>query len=418
MMDFDEPPFVFSVSEITREIKFTLENAFDPLWVQGELSNFVHHRSGHMYFSLKDTNAQISCVMWKSRNQTLSFLPQDGMRIKAYGQVRVYERRGNYQLDCMRILPAGIGDLQFAFEQLKQKLDQEGLFDPAHKKALPALPIRIGVITSATGAAIHDIHHVLYRRFPLAEIILRPALVQGEGAAADIAAGIEDLNAYGGIDVLIVGRGGGSLEDLWVFNEERVARAIYASDIPVVSAVGHEIDFTISDLRAPTPSAAAEMIVPDAKEIQSTLGTQQQHMLRQLRQKLDTAADRVHAIAGRYAFQKPVHVIRQHQQRIDDLDRALSVAMQHRHVVLSSRIAHIKQRILDLHPQSVLRRGYCICWDEHKNKAVQSGKTLSPDQKIRLQFYKDAARAHIDSRLPDQSIIEFLEDYDEQKKDT
>ncbi|MCK5525880.1 MAG: exodeoxyribonuclease VII large subunit, partial [Candidatus Latescibacteria bacterium] len=260
----------YSVSDITRAIKGLLDEGLMPLWVEGEVSNYVHHTSGHRYFTLKDETSQLRCVMWKWQGQ-LRFRPEDGMKVRAYGRISVYERGGQYQLVVSELHPAGVGELQLAFEQLKERLAKEGLFDESRKRSLPRFPQRIGVVTSPTGAAIRDIAHGIGRRFPSAQVVLWPARVQGEGAAAQIAEGIEKLNAYGEVDVLIVGRGGGSLEDLWAFNEEEVARAIYASGIPVVSAVGHEIDFVIADFvadrRAPTPSAAAEMVVRDGAEL-------------------------------------------------------------------------------------------------------------------------------------------------------
>ncbi len=266
-----KPQNIFSVTDLTRKIKGTLEEGFSRIAVQGELSNFKHHSSGHLYFTLKDEHAQIQCVMWRSRVPALSVTPQDGMKMIARGNVTVYEVRGNYQLDVASLQLLGAGELQIAFERLKQKLAAEGLFDQDHKKPLPQFPQRIGIVTSPTGAAIQDIINIINRRFPSTELILCPVKVQGIGAAEEIASAIDDFNNFGAVDVILVGRGGGSLEDLWAFNEEIVARSIYHSSIPVVSAVGHEIDFTIADfvadLRAPTPSAAAELIVPDRREI-------------------------------------------------------------------------------------------------------------------------------------------------------
>src|SRR5450830_1303089 len=256
---------ILSVTEITHRIKGVLEMGFSEVWVQGEISNCKNHSSGHLYFTLKDGSASLSAVMWRSRVAQLLFRPNDGMKVIVWGNITVYEPRGNYQIDCLQIQPVGIGELQLAFDRLKQKLSAEGLFDEAHKKPLPEYPEKIGIVTSPTGAAIQDMLNILARRFPALEVIVAPVKVQGIGAAEEIAEAIQDLNSLSDIDVIIVGRGGGSLEDLWAFNEEVVARAIYSSRIPIVSAVGHEIDFSISDfvadLRAPTPSAAAELVV-------------------------------------------------------------------------------------------------------------------------------------------------------------
>ncbi len=249
---------IYTVSSLTHEIKMLLETSFPRLWVEGEISNYKAHSSGHIYFTLKDENAQIRCAMWRFKAGELLFRLEDGLKVIVEADIQVYEKSGNYQLIVQQLQPAGIGALQLAFEQLKQRLRAEGLFDEAHKKPLPTFPERVGVITSPTGAAIRDIISVVHRRFPAVQLILYPVRVQGEGAAEEIVHAIKDFNEFKEVDVLIVGRGGGSLEDLWAFNEEKVARAIYASRIPVVSAVGHEVDFSISDFvadrRAATPT--------------------------------------------------------------------------------------------------------------------------------------------------------------------
>jgi len=259
-------PQVYTITQLTRRIKGVLEAEIGSVWVAGEISNWTCAASGHAYFTLKDETSQLSTVMFKGRLDRLRFRPENGLEVLVLGNVSVYERRGAYQLIAEEMQPKGLGALQLAYEKLKKKLSEEGLFDPAHKKKLPLLPKRIGIVTSPTGAAIRDILHVLQRRFANVHVILYPARVQGEGAALEIAAGITFLDQYG-VDVMIVGRGGGSLEDLWAFNEEVVARALFASQTPVISAVGHEIDYALSDfvadLRAPTPSAAAEIVVKE-----------------------------------------------------------------------------------------------------------------------------------------------------------
>ena len=225
--EYNSRDTVYSVAELTNEIKILLETSIPSIWVEGEISNFVHHSSGHMYFTLKDENAQLSSVMWRSRNSSLYFTPQNGMKVHVFGNIRVYEKRGTYQIDVVKMVPAGIGELQRAFEKLKTDLREEGLFDEQYKRPIPEYPQRIGLVTSPTGAAVEDMIDVLTRRFPSIQIVLRPALVQGEGAAEDIANAIDEMNEFGQVDVLIIGRGGGSLEDLWAFNEEAVARAIF-----------------------------------------------------------------------------------------------------------------------------------------------------------------------------------------------
>ena len=271
----NESRITLSVSEITAQIKGQIESRFSSVWVQGEISNFKHHSSGHMYFTVKDGNAELRCVMFRGLNQSIHFKPKDGMDVVLQGKITVYEPRGQYQLMVQMMEPAGIGTLYLAFEALKKELSVEGLFDKDLKKALPTYPKKIGIVTSRTGAALRDILNILLRRAPYLEIILRPALVQGDAATEDMASGIEELESLGNLDVIIVGRGGGSLEDLWAFNEEALARTISACSIPIISAVGHETDTTISDmvadLRAPTPSAAAELVAPSVDEINTKL---------------------------------------------------------------------------------------------------------------------------------------------------
>jgi exodeoxyribonuclease VII large subunit len=267
--------YILTVSELTKEIKDILEDKFPDVWVEGEISNLRGPPSGHIYFTLKDDFSQIRAVLFKMQARNLRFLPEDGLHIICRGRVSLYEKRGDYQLILESIEPKGIGALQLAFLQLKEKLEKEGLFDPAHKKPIPMVPQNIGIVTSPTGAVIQDMLHILERRFENLHILLYPARVQGEGASSEIAEAIKYFNKITDVDVIIVGRGGGSLEDLWAFNEEVVARAIYHSKIPIISAVGHETDYTIADfvadLRAPTPSAAAELVVRDKREMKNTL---------------------------------------------------------------------------------------------------------------------------------------------------
>ncbi|MDP4198326.1 MAG: exodeoxyribonuclease VII large subunit [Bacteroidota bacterium] len=295
---------VLSVGELTKGIRSLLETAFVDVMVEGEISNFLHHRSGHRYWTLKDSDAQISSVFWKSRQ--LSFEPEDGMKVICRGRLTVYPPRGQYQLDVFQMRPSGMGDLQLAYEVLRQRLEAEGLFDESRKRPIPRFPKTIGIVTSENGAALHDILTVLERRYPLVRVLLRPTAVQGIGAELEIARAIQEFNLvtnYSRPDVLIIGRGGGSLEDLWCFNEEAVVRAIYASNIPVISAVGHEVDYTIADyvadLRAPTPTAAAELATPDQAELRSIVNasdyaatlTMRRHLAvlrREIRDVLDT----------------------------------------------------------------------------------------------------------------------------------
>ncbi len=328
------PTQVFSVSELTRRLKALLEGQFPSLWVEGEISNLATAPSGHVYFILKDANAQLSAVMFRGSAGKLNFQLADGQQVVALGAVSVYERRGQYQLIVSQLLPKGLGALQLAFEQLKQKLAAAGLFDPARKKSLPVLPARIGLVTSPTGAAVRDFLNILNRRYPDRRVIINPVRVQGSGAAEEIAAAIDEFNAGNLVDVIIITRGGGSLEDLWAFNEEVVARAIARSRIPTISAVGHEIDFTIADfvadLRAPTPSAAAELVVKAKAEFQTELRQFQQRLDKDLRYRLSESRRRLADCALRH----PTELVRQFQQQVDDLthrlDQAATVTLVHR----------------------------------------------------------------------------------------
>lgn len=364
MVTNGEERHIYTISELTRNIKQVLEERFPHVWVEGEVSNLRVPSSGHMYFTLKDEAAELHAVMFKGLNRYLRFKPEDGLKIVAFGQVSVYQRRGEYQLVVEKLEPRGLGALQLAFEQLKKKLQEEGLFDEAHKKPIPLLPLRIGVVTSPTGAAIRDIINVIQRRFPNVEILLNPARVQGKGAAEEISEALDELNEMGEVEVIIAGRGGGSLEDLWAFNEEVVARAIYRSRIPVISAVGHEIDYTISDfvadLRAPTPSAAAELVVADKEELVDKLETLQARMKRTLLNTLTLLKNRLAGVRESYAFRRPGEAIRQHQQRVDDLVRNLTLGMSHLLELGRERLAALAGRLESLSPLGVLSRGYSL----------------------------------------------------------
>ncbi len=363
---FDQTDFehMYSVSEINSEIKELVETSLPAIWVQGEISNFTHHSSGHMYFSLKDSQSQITCVMWKSRNYALGFVPADGMKVQLRGNVRVYEKRGSLQLDAVKMVPAGVGDLQFAFEALKNRLNEEGLFSPEFKKELPAFPDTVGIITSPTGAAIQDIQTVLQRRFPSVRMVLRPTIVQGESAPDDIETALHEMNQQKDIDVIILGRGGGSLEDLWAFNDEKVARAIFASHIPIVSAVGHEIDFTISDfvadLRAPTPSAAAELVVPDINEIKDSLKAFQSFFHQHVNSLINIHQKHIKAIISSYGFRRPTDMLHTYYQHIDEIVNVMRFSASNTIKNVKQNLLYQKSRLSDLHPDSILKRGFSI----------------------------------------------------------
>ncbi|MGC1128692.1 MAG: exodeoxyribonuclease VII large subunit [Candidatus Acidiferrales bacterium] len=333
---------VWKVSELTSRIGHLLEGSFPDVWIEGEVSNFHSAQSGHLYFTLKDARAQIRCVCFRDNVRGLKFRPEDGLHVTVRGSLGVYEPRGEYQVYVSVIEPVGLGALQLAFEQLKKRLADEGLFDEARKKALPMLPRRIGVITSPTGAAIRDILRVLQRRFANVHVLIYPVKVQGDGAAAEIVAGLRHFNAARSVDVLILARGGGSLEDLWAFNEEILARAIAASPIPIITGVGHETDFTIADfvadLRAPTPSAAAELVVRSRQEFDRLIAESQRRLMQQMKYLLSERRHRLRDLQSHRAFRQPELLLRRRRQQVDDLSSSLAVG-------LRLRLAAVRQRL-------------------------------------------------------------------------
>ncbi len=335
---------VYSVAELTRAVKSSIENTFGRVWVAGEISNLRQPQSGHVYLTLKDEHAQLSVVIFRSTAERLKFDLADGLSVVVGGQMTVYEARGNYQVIATSVEPRGVGALELAFKQLVEKLRAEGLFDEGHKVPLPRFPRRIAVVTSRTGAAVRDIIQTALRRFPGLSIGIYGVRVQGEGAAEEIADAVRHLNRVGGFDVIIVGRGGGSLEDLWAFNEEVVARAIYASEIPIVSAVGHEIDVTISDLvadvRAATPTAAAELVVPRRDDIESDLLDTARRLRHALGARLGTARAELRTLGARLGPQQLRGVVRQKIQRVDDLGARMGLA-------LSTRVRESRRRLND-----------------------------------------------------------------------
>ncbi|MEW6510714.1 MAG: exodeoxyribonuclease VII large subunit [Bacteroidota bacterium] len=386
-----------TVTELTRRIKQTLEGGYPSVLVEGEISNVRRHTSGHLYFTLKDEGAQLSGVMWRSRVSGLRFEPEDGMKVIVAGRISVYEPRGAYQIDAQSMRPLGVGDLQIAFEKLKQKLAAEGLFDEARKKPLPPFPRRIGIITSPTGAVIQDIRNVISRRFPSLEAVLCPVPVQGPGAAKAIATAIDDCNRIGGIDVLIVARGGGSLEDLWAFNEEIVARALSRSLVPVVSAVGHETDFTIADfvadLRAPTPSAAAELVVPDRRELLENVTNSWYRLHDAVLEILNRQRDRIHNLLTSYAFNRPLDLLRQHSQRVDELHRSLLRTVEHGISLTSARYAALGQHLQALDPRRALQRGFAIV--RKAGEVVSSRALLKSRDAVEIEFRDGSVRSTI-----------------------
>lgn len=354
----------YTVTAITRMIKTCLEETFFDVWVEGEISDYKHHTSGHRYFTLKDENSCIRCTIWRSVGAGIKFELKNGQHVRIHGEVCVYEKGGNYQLNCRQIQPVGIGALELAFRQLYERLDKEGLFDAERKKPLPEYPTKIGIVTSPTGAAIRDIIQIARRRNDAIELIIYPAKVQGEGAELTIARGIDYFNTRDDIHLLIVGRGGGSLEDLWAFNTEPVVRAIARSRIPVISAVGHEIDVTladhVSDLRAPTPSAAAEIAVWSKRDCQEQVQAYLAKMSEELQYCVEQARGELRSVLERPVYRRPFDRIRQHQQNLDDRSRLLYSAGKiyfdkHRNDLLL-RVSQLDA----LSPLKVLARGYSV----------------------------------------------------------
>lgn len=390
---------IYTVSALTRQVKEVLEMSLPRLWVEGEISNLKFHSSGHIYFTLKDENAQINCAMWRSRSNQLLFRPEDGMKILVEGEVQVYEKGGTYQLIIFQMQPAGVGELQLAFEELKQKLFAEGLFDEQYKKPLPAYPEKIGIVTSPTGAAIRDIVSVAVRRFPGIQLILYPVRVQGEGAAAEIADAIRTMNEYGSVDVLIVGRGGGSLEDLWAFNDEVVARAIFESKIPVVSAVGHEVDYSIADFvadqRAPTPSSAVEMVVKDRLELSGVVNYYQERQGNALKRMIHDYLERISLYRGSYAFRKPQDFVFQKMQRIDDLQKLISISADHLIKMKEQDTQRFEKHLNALNPIAILNRGYSICYKG--NKVVKDVKQVHETEMVNVKLSRGEFFSRVES---------------------
>ena len=430
-----EPRRVFSVSQLTDRIRSLLEERFFEIWVEGEISNCFVAKTGHMYFTLKDTQAQIKAVMFRSAIRYLRFKPQDGLRVVARGRLTVYDPKGEYQIVCEHLEPEGLGARQLAFDQLKERLAREGLFDPRRKRALPALPRKIGVVTSLDGAAVRDIIKVLRRRYANAHIVIRPARVQGEGAALDIARGMAAIGKVKGVDVVIVGRGGGSIEDLWAFNEEVVARAIAGCPVPTISAVGHETDITIADfvadMRAPTPSAAAEMVVARKDDfcahidrLAHRVNTLMQGRLHKVRARLGTIeaksgyagfAMRI-AMRGRRADdlshqllralreqlarrERGYQTLRLTLERFDvrrrfgtirtqlvAVDGRLRSSVDRQLHVADARLRGAAARLESLSPLAVLARGYAVCWNEDRTAIIRDAAVVERGARVHVKL--------------------------------
>lgn len=388
---------VLSVSQLNRYIKmnFDADENLANIFISGEISNFTnHYRTGHLYFTLKDDSAAVRAVMFNCSAKRLKFMPEDGMKVIARGRVSVYEASGQYQLYVDDMQPDGVGALNLAYEQLKEKLQKEGLFSELHKKPLPPYPEKVGVITSPTGAAVRDIINVLGRRFPYAEIVFCPVLVQGEGAHLQLTDAVNLFNSERAADVIIIGRGGGSIEDLWEFNDEGLARAVYNSDIPVISAVGHETDFTIcdfvADMRAPTPSAAAELAVPDANELQYALSALKNRMFLNVSSGIADRRSRLEYLTSKGALKSPDEMLSNRSQRLDTAFSKMLSSYENRIGGKKVEFISAATALSKLDPMSVLMRGFAFVSDKN-GKNVYSSQALAKGDKINVRFHDGSA---------------------------
>ena len=381
---------ILSVTQLTAQIKDLLEGSFPDVWVEGEISNLSVPQSGHVYFTLKDQHSQVRAVLFRSSQRFLKFTLQHGIQVVCRGRVGVYEPRGEYQLILEYIEPKGIGALQLAFEQLKAKLEKEGLFDLERKRELPLLPQRIGIITSPTGAAIRDMLRVIKRRHPRMHIIIYPVPVQGVEAAPSIVEALRYFNREGNVDVVITGRGGGSLEDLWAFNEESVARAIHASTIPVISAVGHETDYTISDfvadLRAPTPSAAAEMVVESEHRFRERIGLLEAGLMQSMRQQIEQGRSLLREYLR--VLRDPRRMLEQYTQRVDELTSRLVPGMNHHLRRDRARLLALTSALGHLNPLNILSRGYSITKALPSGMVLKSASELTPGDLLSTRLHQ------------------------------
>ena len=412
-----KPDKIYTVSEVTRMIKQELESTFPLLWVEGEISNFYRHQSGHLYFTLKDERSQLRAVMFRSMAQKVPFELEDGLQVVSRGQINVYEPRGEYQLMVEVVEPKGKGALQLAFEQLREKLKKEGLFDPKFKKKLPLLPKKVGIVTSPTGAAIVDILRTLERRFARLHILIYPVRVQGEGAADEIVEGIDYLGRLADIDAIIVGRGGGSIEDLWAFNEEKVARSIFSCPVPVISAVGHEIDFTIADfvadVRASTPSVAAEILIEKEQSFEELIKNLEKRMIHYQQYFLQEQRHQVFSLAQHRAFQNMKVKLLNLEQKVDELetkawnairemqrkiaeDKSAAILMEEKmRGTLRGMLQHfqaqwerLSAQLHNLSPLNILKKGYALCWRDGGQYLIRVIDEVKKEEELTVSFYK------------------------------
>jgi exodeoxyribonuclease VII large subunit len=429
---------IFTVSEITRLIKLELEDKFPIVWIEGEIADFKRAHSGHLYFTMKDEKSALQCVMWRSSAARIPFELESGLQVICKGQISVYEQRGQYQLYVEGVEPKGKGALQLAFEQLKEKLKTEGLFDTDVKKKLPLLPKKVGVVTSPRGAAIIDIIKTLERRFAHLHIVIYPVKVQGEGASDEIAQGLDYLGSDSDMDVIIVGRGGGSLEDLWAFNEEKVARAIFRCPVPVISAVGHEVDFTIADfvadIRASTPSAAAEMVIEKEQSFLERIANLEKRIFHHIRffiqEKKQDVADLIHHQAfqnfkvrlfnliqqvdeyetrARYVIQNLIQMIAQSKSQVYLAQEKMSSAVKRLLQELQGKWDRLSAELDNLSPLNILKKGYTLCWKDKERKLIQEAVDVGEGDEVTVSFFKGEFTALVRWIDPNRTIVSRLQ---------
>ena len=405
-----DSPKIYTVKSLTRSIREIIESKFPAVWVEGEISSFKNHHSGHMYFNLKDDEAILKVAFFSRFNRGLKFELKDGQQVLCFGKISVYETRGDYQLYLEKIEPKGLGALQLAFLQLKEKLEKEGFFDLARKRPIPRFPKNVGVVTSPTGAAIRDILHVVNRRFKGTSVLLNPVKVQGDGAAEEIARAIDEMNQLTDIDVMIVGRGGGSLEDLWAFNEEVVARAVFRSRIPIISAVGHEIDWTIcdgvADLRAATPSAAAELVVENREDLEMRLNDFKARIVKAGFCFIEDKKEALQGLKESYAFRQPLNLINQYAQRLDELLRQLQNYLKNLVHQKEQNFKNCLGRLEALSPLSILSRGYSLTFDS-KDQLLKDVRAIKTGERLKTRLLQGII----------YSIIEKIEKEKEPRND-
>jgi exodeoxyribonuclease VII large subunit len=389
----------FSVTEITNHVKEILEKNINSAWIQGEISNYSSPASGHIYFTLKDENNQIKVAFFGGKRKAGNMDLEDGKKVAVFGRLSIYGKRSEYQLIAEEIQVTGVGDLLVEFEKLKKKLSSEGLFDQGHKVNIPEFPEKIGIITSPTGAAIRDIVNIITRRYPSVQVLIYPALVQGADAAPQVIKALQDMDSMG-MDVIILARGGGSIEDLWAFNDERLAYAIYETVTPVVSAIGHEIDFTIadfvSDLRAPTPSAAAELVVPDRAELSETLDSMKSKIRTSIAHMVDMYQERLDNLSKSYAFKLPFQMYTDYAQRVDEIAEGFAGFLDEKLDESSDKVKVIADKLKILNPLNILNKGYSVVYDGETGKILkdssEAGKT------IRVKMHKGILDADVKKR--------------------